>query len=129
MLHSWLSSSASSYSEFKPHVTLIFSAHLEPNCCSHGAVQRSPVSPSSQRQCFLLEPFLSILLQCDDKKMNWRLKLLPMARVWSGIPCAAGIQRIQTFTLSVLLGQLSLLVYDHNIPPVFKASLKVKRCH
>lgn len=52
-----------------------------------------------------------------------------MARAKSGIPCAAAIQGIQAIKLSVLLGQLSLLVYDQNITPVFKATLKVKRHH
>lgn len=52
-----------------------------------------------------------------------------MARTQFGIPCAAGIQRIQAIKLSVLLVQLSLFVYDQNIPPLFKACLKVKRHH
>lgn len=72
---------------------------------------------------------MHIPLHFDDKMMNWRLKLLPMAIAWSGIPCAAGIQRIQDIKLSVLLGQLSLLVYDQNILSVFKASLKATRHH
>lgn len=86
---------------------------LQPRGCS-----KEPCSPSSQRQCFLLEPFLPILLQFDDKEMNWRPKLLPVARA------QPGIQRTQVIKLSVLLGQLSLLVYAQNIPPVFKSFLE-----
>lgn len=56
VLHSWLSSSARSYSEFQPHSMNSLSL-LGAKLPYARGVQRSPISPSSQRQSSQLEQF------------------------------------------------------------------------